>query len=140
MRQTHHIIGSKTIREFRRPVFSSTNGCNSSPTSAASRTGSGRPELKANRLLRLYPEEEGEPEEDVSSLSASQIPAELCPALNAARPSMPSGFYTDLSDDGLGRRIPTAQRRATGTRCKRCPGPIAKKFGSDSAETEMETT
>ena len=100
---TSHNPGSKTIREFRRPVFF-INEWLQLVYFSSFKTGPRRPELKANRMLRLYPEEleEGASEEDVSSLSAfSKNPAESCPALTTALPSRSSGFYTDLSDEDL---------------------------------------
>ena len=67
--------GSKTIRDFRKPIFF-INEWLQLVYFSSFKTGPRRPELKAIRMLRLYPEEleEGASDEDVSSLSASQKP------------------------------------------------------------------
>ena len=65
--QTHHRTQARRpfINEWLQLVYFS-----------SFKTGPRRPELKAIRMLRLYPEEleEGASDEDVSSLSASQKP------------------------------------------------------------------
>ena len=64
--------GSKTIREFRKPVFVINEWLQLVHFSSF-KTGACKPELKAIRVLRLDPEELAEilSDEDVSSLSAS---------------------------------------------------------------------
>ena len=66
--------GSKTIREFRKPVFKFViNEWLQLVHFSSFKTGPWKPELKAIRVLRLDPEELAEitSDEDVSSLSAS---------------------------------------------------------------------
>ena len=100
--QTHHITRAlRPSASSEGQSFSSMNGCDSS-TSAISRTGPCRPELKANRLLRLYPEEleEGASEEDVSSLSVplksrlSCVPHSMPLARRGRRGSTPTSATT----------------------------------------------
>ena len=64
--------GSKTIREFRKPVLVINERLQLVHFSSF-KTGPCKPELKAIRVLRLDPEELAEitSDEDVSSLSAS---------------------------------------------------------------------